>query len=287
VVIATQGRPQTLARTLGFLGRCDPVPEEVVVVDGDGTSREAVEGIGSNGFRPDLRYLVGGSSESARSHYRNIGVERASGDVVVFLDDDARPLPALFAVLGRAYRDPAVIGATGLVIEPARRKFGGVASRIRRFLFPGGADGTMTRFGYPRRIVEPEREWDVEWMQGCLMSARRDAASEIRLDERIPTDMGCEDEDFAYRLSRRGRVRYLPNAMVIHELLGLTSRHRDQRRFDRDAQFAGLLLVLLAHRIVNREWSGVAGLIEGMRIVWRERRTPLPDFFVACREAAT
>jgi GT2 family glycosyltransferase len=140
-------------------------------------------------------------------------------------------------------------------------------------------------------------------MQGCLMSARRDAAVQTRHDERMPSAMDGEDEDFAYRLSRRGRLRYLPKAMVIHELMGLTSKHRDQRRFDRDVvisrtyllrknfevtplvatRFAGLLAVLIAHRAVNREWSGVRGLFDGTRAVWHERHTPLDDFIAACR----
>jgi GT2 family glycosyltransferase len=299
VVIPTQGRPRTLERTLGFVLQCDPPPKEVVVVDGDGTSEHVVEAARSNGG-PTIQHLIGGQP---RAYNRNLGAEHSTGDVVVFIDDDARTLPSLFAVLARAYADPAVVGATGRVIEPGRRKFGGVSSRTRRAIFPGGLDGTMTSFGYPRRIVEPEREWDVEWMQGCLMSARRDAAIQTRLDEKMPSAMDGEDEDFAYRLSRLGRVRYLPNAMVIHELMGLTSKHRDQRRFDRDvvvsrtyllrknfeitplvaARFAGLLAVLIGHRALNREWSGVRGLIDGIRAVWRERETPLDEFIAACR----
>jgi GT2 family glycosyltransferase len=299
VVIPTQGRPKTLERTLDYLLRCDPPPYEVVVVDGDGSSKGVVEAARSNGG-PTIQHLQGGQP---RAYNRNLGAERSTGDVVVFLDDDARAMPRLFAALARAYRDPAVVGVTGRVIEPGRRRFGGVSSRVRRLLFPGGRDGTMTGFGYPRRIVEPEREWDVEWMQGCLMSARRDAAVQTRLDERMPSAMDGEDEDFAYRLSRLGRVRYLPNAMVIHELLGLTSKHRDQRRFDRDVviartyllrknfritplvalQFAALLGVLIGHRLVNREWSGVLGLLDGIGAVWRERHTPLDRFIAACR----
>ena len=46
-------------------------------------------------------------------------------------------------------------------------------------------------------------------MPGCFMSARREAAS-VRFDEKLGAYALAEDEDFSYRLSRRGRLVYLP-----------------------------------------------------------------------------
>ena len=37
-------------------------------------------------------------------------------------------------------------------------------------------------------------------------------------------------------------------------------------------QFAGMVLVLVAHRAVNREWAGVRGLIDGSVEAWKSRR---------------
>jgi len=38
------------------------------------------------------------------------------------------------------------------------------------------------------------------------------------------------------------------------------------------AQFAGLVCVLVAHRVLNREWEGVRGLLEGSVEAWRRHR---------------
>ena len=284
VVIATKGRPHDLRETLRSVAALDPSPHEVIVVDGDeGRSAEAVVA-GGEGTAPV--YLP---SPPGLTLQRNRGVDRATGDVVVFLDDDVGVEPRLLAVLDEAYRDPSVVGATGMVIEGAPRRFGNKRSAARTLLF-GGREGTMTRFGYPRRLQETGTERDVEFMQGCLMSVRREAAARLRFDERLTGYALAEDEDFSYRLSRTGRVRYLPRAVVHHKNTGMKSSAI--RRFNRDVvvnraylfrknfrvtplacvQFAGLVLVLMAHRVLNREWAGVRGLIDGSVEAWRTRR---------------
>ncbi len=288
-IIATKGRPDDLAATLQSLSRCDPAPAEVVVVDGDeGRSAErVVQAAREHADAAPLRYVA---SPAGLTLQRNRGVREAKGDVVVFFDDDVDVGPQLFAVLERAYRDPAVVGATGLVIEGGERRLGNKRSAARRLLF-GGAEGTMTRFGYPRRLQDLQRERDVEFMQGCLMSGRREIVQQVGFDERLPGYALAEDEDFSYRLSRVGRVRYLPDAVVDHKNTGF--RSTGTRRFNRDVvvnrtylfrksfrrtplarlQFAGLIAVLVAHRALNREWDGVRGLLEGSLETWR---TPPP-----------
>lgn len=290
-IIATKGRPGDLAQTLASLSRADPAPMEVLVVDGDeGRSAEAVvEAARSSGGGPSLRYV---HSAPGLTLQRNRGVREARGDIVVFLDDDVHVDTSLFTALERAYRDLEVVGATGRVIEGGERRFGNKRSAVRRLLFRG-EEGTLTRFGYPRRLQDVDRERDVELMQGCLMSARREIVEEVGFDEHLTGYALAEDEDFSYRLSRVGRVRYLPDAIVDHKNTGF--RSTGTRRFNRDVavnrtylfrknfrrtplarlQFAGLILVLVAHRGLNGEWEGVRGLLEGSLEAWRDRARPL------------
>jgi GT2 family glycosyltransferase len=286
VLIATKGRPRELERTLDALARCAPQPDEVVVADGDeGGSAEPVSAAyARRDDSPELHYV---SAPPGLTRQRNRAVARASGDVLVFIDDDVVADPRLFAELARAYEDPAVLGATGRVHEGDPRRFGNKRSLVRRLVFGRGKAGTMTRFGYPRRLQDPDTERDVEFMQGCLMSGRREAVQRVGFDERLTGYALCEDEDFSFRLSRIGRVRYMPGAVVHHKNIGF--RSSATREFNRDVvvnraylfrknfhqtrrtrtQFAGLLLVLLMHRIVNWEWEGARGLLEGTREAWR------------------
>ena len=291
VLIVTYRRPRSLEQSLESIFACDPPPEEVLVVDGDaGHSAEAVvRRFADRGI--EIGYLP---SPPSLSIQRNLGMERATGDVFVFLDDDVRVGPDLFTVLASVYSDPSVVGATGRIIEHNPRRFGKPDSRARRLLFPGGAEGTMTTFGYPRRIIDPDRARDVEWMEGCFTTARAEQARRLRFDENITAEIEGEDEDFSFRLSRQGRIRYEPQAVIEHKQLGFREKS-GSRSFDRDivllrtylfrknfrrtltsrAQFAYLIGVLLGHRVVNREWRGVLGLLEGIMLVWRHRGRPL------------
>jgi GT2 family glycosyltransferase len=285
VVIATLRRPDLLRDTLESLAACEPPPAEVIVVDGD--PEASAEPVAT---AAGARYA---SSRTGLTAQRNAGVTLATGDLLVFLDDDTAVDRGLFAALARAYRDPAVVGATGRVTEPELRRFGNTRSRWRRLLPGGGREGSMTRFGYPRRLQDQTRERDVEFMPGCMMSARREPAAQVGFDERLTGYALAEDEDFSYRLSRLGRLRFVPDAAIVHRNVdaGRKVSAARMREFNRTVvvnraylfrknfrrtplarlEFAFLVAVLVAHRASNAEWAGVRGLVEGSLEAWRQR----------------
>jgi GT2 family glycosyltransferase len=260
----------------------------VIVVDGD-RARSAESVVTEMQRRhPKLRALYI-PSRPGGTIQRNIGIDAASGDVLVFVDDDCTFEPGLFEALTAAYRDPTVVGATGRVVEPSLERFGpNEHSRLRLLLVGGGRQGQMSSFGFRRPIVDLARARDVEYMPGALMSARREIAAEVRFDEQLADYTLGEDDDFSFRLSRRGRIRYVPAALVHHHQLGV--RQMDRRKLDRlrvvnhaylfrknfpqtvtaRAGFAALLFMRCGHRILNREWSGLLGLLEG---IWLARRS--------------
>lgn len=278
VVVPTLGRSEVLRETLSSVLLCDPLPTEIVVVDGadDRSAGQIVEAF--VGTPIPVTHLP---APRGLTIQRNRGIAAAQGDVTVFLDDDVAVAPDIFVHLAAAYDDPDVLGATGKVIESSGGRLVGKESALRKFLFGGGAEGSFTRFGYPRRVIAHDRAQDIEFMQGCFMSARREVAAAVGFDEAMTGYALAEDEDFSYRLSRRGRIRYLPGAVVHHKNMGFGNR--DGRTFGRQvvtnraylfrknfprpmiarAQFALFIVVLVAHRVVNREWSEVRGLVEG------------------------
>jgi GT2 family glycosyltransferase len=287
VVIPTMRRETILAATLDSLRHCDPAPYEVIVIDADseGSSQPVVTAF-DHQVAPAVRYL---RTVPSLTRQRNNGIDDASGDVVLFLDDDVTIQPDVFARLEEVYEDSTVVGATGRVIEPDAGRLGGPTSPVRRLVTRGGREGTFTRFGYPRYLRDFDSPRDVEFMQGCFMSARRDLAAEVRFDEHLGGYALAEDEDFSYRLSRRGRIRYVPDIVVEHRKLGFSSQ--DARPFGRRVvvnraylfrknfrqtplsrlQFGLFVLALIGHRIVNREWRGARGLVDGAMAVWLRR----------------
>ena len=228
VVIPTLRRPEALSRAIESLLVCVPLPDEIIVVDGDpeGSARCVVEGLASSASALRLVYLA---SETGLTRQRNRGIDASSGDVVVFFDDDVVVSTAIFAHFADAYRDSQLVGVTGNVQFNRRRRFGGVNSRLRRWFTGRGKQGTFTRFGYPRYLVDRNLEQDVERQPGGLASARREAAAVTRFDELLTGYALAEDEDFSYRLSRLGRVRYVPSISIWHAHHGV----RDQRAINK------------------------------------------------------
>lgn len=289
VIIPTLGRPDALKQTLRSVAACSPPPLEVLVVDGD-PARSAAPSVDELGDGPVTMLHI--HSAPGLTRQRNEGMSHASGDVVVFFDDDVTVDADVFAELAKAYSDPGVIGATGRVVEARSDRIVGKHSRIRHFLPGGGREGAFTRYGYPRRIVDVDTARDTELMHGSFMSARADVARDVAFDEQLAGYAIAEDEDFSFRLSRRGRIRYVQSAVIEHLKTGHGAR--DARAFGRQlvvnraylfrknfrptpaarAQFCMLVGLLFVHRAVNREWQELRGLLEGSMQALRAGGTP-------------
>lgn len=143
---------------------------------------------------------------------RNTAVRRATGDVVAFLDDDARADRGWLAAIARAHADASVIGTCGL-IEP---------------LWEGAAPGWMppelhwvvgcSYRGLPTSVTPLRRAI------GANMSFVRDVFGEVGMfDEELGrlrrVTTSCEDTEFGIRALRErpGTVLlHLPHARVQH-----------------------------------------------------------------------
>jgi len=283
VVIPTFGRPAALQETLESIARTNPLPAQLLIVDGDPTSSgsRVVDDLAILGI--DVQVL---RAEPGVSHQRNVGVEAAQGEVIVFLDDDVLLESGFFGTVEDALADDSLVAATGKIVEPQTRQLLLPESAVRRLIPGGGREGQFTRYGYPRYLRDPDTPKDVEFMGGCLMCVRREAAAAVGFDEQLAL---AEDEDFAYRLSRLGRIRYDPRLTIYHRKLGFLSR--DRRRFERKllfsrlyifrknfpqtrlarAQFAALVGGLVVHRLLNREFEGARGLLDAIRAMLGKR----------------
>lgn len=136
---------------------------------------------------------------------RNVGVREARGEVVAFLDDDCEASPGWVAGLAEAYRDAAVDGAGGKVLDPVV-----TLGPVRRFLASG------------EPWAEPDRgeldPCDVDFLQGGNMSFRRRVLLAAGgFDPGYTGSNYREETDLCFRLRRRGRrLVYVPQAAVAH-----------------------------------------------------------------------
>ena len=186
-----------------------PAAEVVVVVD---HNDELLERAGQSLAGGTTRVLPN-TQRRGLAGARNTGVEASGGDVVVFLDDDARATPRWLEEMSRHYADPAVIGVGGLVVP----------------LWADGAPAWFPpEFGWVvgcSYTGQPERTAPVRNPIGANMSFRREpvlAVGGFRVEVgRVGADaLGGEETELSIRLAQ-----HYPGTRILHEPAAVVHHH--------------------------------------------------------------
>ena len=118
VVIATYNRARLLSATLESLCRSvSRRPWDIVVVDNNSTddTREVVAAFAATAPVP-VRYLH--EPQQGKSRALNVGIARASGEFLLFTDDDVEVAPDWLDATCRTFEDHADIDYVGGPVEP-------------------------------------------------------------------------------------------------------------------------------------------------------------------------
>lgn len=207
----TAGRRQELRACVDSVLAQDPAPHEVIVaIDHD----DELLALARAELGPRGVVVVPSAGAPGLSGARNTGVGRASGDVVAFVDDDARAQPGWLAAIAHAHARPGVIGTGGLV-EPR---------------WSGAAPGWLPA--------------ELHWVVGCSYRGLPEAAAPVRnpigasmsftravleesggfhegLGRMRDLPSSCEDTELGIRVRRMhpgGDVLHLPRARVLHTI---------------------------------------------------------------------
>ncbi|WP_305790623.1 glycosyltransferase family 2 protein [Candidatus Endoriftia persephone] len=198
----------------------------------------------------------------------NIGLERARGDYLMFLNPDCLLELGCVARLvsaHKSYTDTGMVG--GLLLNPSGTEQGGgrraVPTPWRSFVRAFGLYSLSHR--WPRLFFDfhlheqplPEQPIEVEAISGACMLVSRNALEDVG-----PLDAGyflhCEDLDWCMRFRRKGwKILFVPDAKIIHYrgVCGLGKpifvawhKHRGMIRFYRKFfkhQYPGVLMWLV------------------------------------------
>ena len=208
VIIPTLNRAEALRNTLRALTLQTYPRFEVIVVNGpstDHTSEVLAEYSG--------RLRTANNPKINLAISRNIGLSKASGEIVAFIDDDAIPYPSWLMQLATAYDGDHVGGAGGVVFDA-----GGFSLQYRF--------SVCFRTGDPRhdvsRVLEQYQKPGADpflYLQGTNMSFRRRCLIEIGgFDEEF--HYYYDDVDVSMRMIDRGYIlKAIDHAAVLHKYL--------------------------------------------------------------------
>ncbi|MGH7633625.1 MAG: glycosyltransferase family 2 protein, partial [Gemmatimonadaceae bacterium] len=273
LIICTCRRPAALLRCLTSLLSCPSGLDEVIVVDNDPDASDLPREL--EAF-PGVTYVR--ERQPGLSHARNAGIRVASGDIILFTDDDVvvhRDWPLRIL---RCFDDPAVLAATGLVM-PAELETGAQTA----FEWDLGGFGQGFRpIRYDAAFFAAGRDRGVPvWRIGCgaNMALRRAAFEKVGLfDTRLGAGAaGCsEDSELWYRLLATGHVcQYEPSAVVFHY------HRRDWQSLRRQAHdyMRGHVVALFVQFWRYRHWGNLWRVFVALpcyygRLVYRRLRHP-------------
>ena len=208
VIIPTKNRTEDLRSTLADLVAQTRRPDEILIVDqSDVPSFEP-------GSVPITVNYIHAPNVSGAAVARNVAMDRATGDLWVFLDDDVILEPQYIEEIVRAYR-PEIAGVSGIItnysVPPLPR-------RLFEMIFVRGAfkddrqpiywNANDLRFKGPQKV----RQF------GCgVMSFRAEVVRTLRYDPNLTGGSLAEDIDFCARLPRDSELVIAPNARLIHK----------------------------------------------------------------------
>lgn len=220
VIMPTKNRPVFLAEAVRALLAQTVLPHELIVVDqsdDDRGRREVTALIAALPLarQPRLLYVLDRSINGAAAA-RNIGFDRATGDIVICYDDDVVAEPTAVERLLAHYRDaPELAGLAPVITNYAPP---GRLHRVHRWIFTRGPfhDERQPVYWYWRRYPGPTRI-PVRMFTGAMMSFRRTALDGVRHDARYRGASVGEDIDLCWTIGRRGgHLAIAIDARIVH-----------------------------------------------------------------------
>jgi len=224
VAIPTYNRGAIVADCVRRVLALDPPPHDVIVVD---QSKELNAGLARLHDEGCIRLIR--LAQPSIPHAMNTALLAARTPVVLFLDDDVEPSPALIRGHATAYDDPAVWAVVGQCLQPGEEP----ARSPQR---------TETLPDLEFRFNHDERR-DVRNVIAMNLSMRRERALEIGgFDENFVMVAYRFESDFALRIGAGGgRILFEPRASVRHLKIpsGGTRAYGDHKSSASPAHSAG------------------------------------------------
>ncbi|CAN5915287.1 glycosyltransferase [soil metagenome] len=201
IAIATAGRRDVVAETIGLLAGQTRLADELLICPARDEDFDVACLQSYPGRAQVFRGLVGSSPQ------RNMLLDAADADVVIFFDDDFLPAQDYVAEVEKFFAaNPKVVVSTGKLLADGAIGPGLVHAEGLRLLKEAEARSepllvTSTYNGY-----------------GCNLAVRLKTVREhgVRFDERLPLYAWLEDVDFSRQLAAHGDIVQVARLRGVH-----------------------------------------------------------------------
>ena len=222
VIVPTIGRPASLRDMLASVREQTFGVHEVVVADGSST--EEIAEVVNDCLRRgglDVKHVRVSPPNAVRQ--RRVAIESASGDYLLFLDDDVILEPECVEELIRVLRNDQ--GAVSSFADFNNQSWPMPTRAWRLYLrtvlgmkegeWQGRVLGPLLRFGFGPTPTQPV---DIEWLGTCNSMVRRSAYLQAGgfSDFFLHRCTMNEDVDLGLKIARLGRIVFCPKARMGH-----------------------------------------------------------------------
>jgi len=255
-IICTRNRIEDIKRLFETIKIQTYIPDEILIIDSSDNDQ-------TESFINEIRDTV-----ASKIHYhhsvpgltlqRNIGISKATGDIIFFTDDDGILDKNYFAEKMKCYEDDSVMGVgareTNYVVKSR------VSSFLRKMFLLSRADGRgkMQLSGYPAYMHMSNKDQIAETeILGGFCSYRRKVFDDFKYDENLSGYAYMEDVDFSYRVSRKYRLLYNPHSQLYHNMS--TTERINQRKY--------FFMTIYNHFYLTKKNIGI-GATNILPIIW-------------------
>lgn len=237
VIICTRNRCNDLTICLQSLAVQIVAPEELIIVDSSDvplTQQSSFRELFSSTQFPHTK-LIYVHTRPGLTYQRNQGIQKATGDIIYFFDDDVVIAASYLAHMQQTFTQyPHYAGGMGDITNCAKN----VSQRYWWFrcffLLPHEqGSGYFTWSGMPTHPYGTPHFKTVEVLGGCCMAFRAPILKQYYFDETMERYCYLEDADIAWRISRSAPLFFNPAAQLAH----YESPHARDRRVDISAMF--------------------------------------------------
>lgn len=260
IIICTLHNLKGLEKCIASITEQTLKPDEVIIVHGD-IDKEMEEGI-TKRMHPllqsniiTLKYV-----KTIRSlvMQRNIGIDNACGDVIVFLDDDVVLERDYFYYLLEAYQSKwskSLGGIQGTIIECIQDNNPWQLKEVLKKLFLLGGmtgSGRLLPSANASYCGNPKEMRKVNIFNGCMMSFRREVLLENRFDSNFRELWAFDDVELSYRISQKYQLYQTPFAQLHHMQSSLS--YEGHQKITRMFVFNRLYLFRLYFSNLKTNW---------------------------------